>query len=400
MWYDCFVYRDRSRYCHINVKKSLFPFLHVNVSPSDVNTNFCHFCQADQEYKQTNNLLQGKRQVKIRAMFREHLHLWWFGHVRKSSTQFKFDLLHLKLNCMIMFGCISGHALQTLSYGLHSRCHLLCCELMCAHRDAVDKLHGTPQAVKLHALVNVHDTVGGRRPTPHPIVQETADARQNDLKHGKAAAKTLFGQQVPLTRNGNLLPEKRMDARLYYWRYHLDCQFILSCFVFLPVSHSISRVVLDSPAGFPTSRLEARGAEGRTLLPAFSSSPQASHPLCNTQTKSGSCALSTELKHKSLTTSPFTGNSVSMACPSPFLDTFDVNSGQDVLEGGGMKQVTHFLLRLKGQAQQKKGSFQVKERQPFRFIDTLTAHAGSHEVMLTLYVSDWMRLKQSYGLGM
>lgn len=80
---------------------------------------------------------------------------------------------------------------------------------MCAHRDAVDKLHGTPQAVKLHALVNVHDTIGGRRPTPHPIVQEAADARQNDLKHGKAAAKTLFGQQVPLTRNGNLLAEKK-----------------------------------------------------------------------------------------------------------------------------------------------------------------------------------------------
>lgn len=96
------------------------------------------------------------------------------------------------------------------------RCHLLCRELVCAHRDAVDKLHGTPQAVKLHALVNVHDTIGGRRPTPHPIVQETADACQNDLKHGKAAAKTLFGEQVPLTRNGNLLAEKRMDATLIY----------------------------------------------------------------------------------------------------------------------------------------------------------------------------------------
>lgn len=125
---------------------------------------------------------------------------------------------------MIMFGCISEHALQTQSYSLHSRCHLLCRELMCAHRDAVDKLHGTPQAVKLHALVNVHDTIGGRRPTPHPIVQETADARQDDLKHGKAAAKTLFGQQVPLTRNGNLLADKRMDATLYYCRYCLDRQ--------------------------------------------------------------------------------------------------------------------------------------------------------------------------------
>lgn len=114
---------------------------------------------------------------------------------------------------MIMFGCICGvylgekntTHLQTHSYGLRTRCYLLCCELVCAHRDAVDKLHGTPQAVKLHTLVNMHNTVGGRRPAPHPVMQETADARQDDLEHGKAAAKTLFGQQVPLTRNGNLL---------------------------------------------------------------------------------------------------------------------------------------------------------------------------------------------------
>lgn len=67
--------------------------------------------------------------------------------------------------------------LQTHSHSSHLSCYLLCCELMCAHRDTVDKLHGTPQAVELHTLINVHNTIGGRRPTPHPIMQETADAR-------------------------------------------------------------------------------------------------------------------------------------------------------------------------------------------------------------------------------
>lgn len=104
--------------------------------------------------------------------------------------------------------------LQTHSYGLRVRCYLLCCELVCAHRDAVDKLHGTPQAVKLHTLVNVHNTVGGRRSAPHPVMQETADARQDDLEHGQAAAKALFGQQVPLTRNGNLL-EKNPQTQYF-----------------------------------------------------------------------------------------------------------------------------------------------------------------------------------------
>lgn len=82
---------------------------------------------------------------------------------------------------------------------------------MRAHGDAVDKLHGTPQAVELHALVHVHHAVGGRRPAPHPVLQEAADARQDDLEHGEATAQTLFGQQVALTRNGDLLT-KRQDA--------------------------------------------------------------------------------------------------------------------------------------------------------------------------------------------
>ena len=88
------------------------------------------------------------------------------------------------------------------------RCYLLCCELVCAHRDAVDKLHGTPQAVELHTLINMHHTVGGRGPAPYTILQETADARQDDLKHGKATAQAFFGQQVSLTGDGNLLVKR------------------------------------------------------------------------------------------------------------------------------------------------------------------------------------------------
>lgn len=85
---------------------------------------------------------------------------------------------------------------------------------MRAHRDAVDELHGAPQTMELHALVHVHHTIGGRRPTPHPVVQETADARQDDFEHGKATAKALFGQQVPLTCNCNLLGRSHILLKL------------------------------------------------------------------------------------------------------------------------------------------------------------------------------------------
>lgn len=55
--------------------------------------------------------------------------------------------------------------------------NLLCSEFVRAHRNAVDELHSTPQAMELHALVHVHHAVGGRRPAPHPVIQEAADAR-------------------------------------------------------------------------------------------------------------------------------------------------------------------------------------------------------------------------------
>lgn len=58
-----------------------------------------------------------------------------------------------------------------------ARCHLLCRELVRAHGDAVDELHGAPQAVELHTFVDMHHTVGGRRTAPHRILQEAADSR-------------------------------------------------------------------------------------------------------------------------------------------------------------------------------------------------------------------------------
>lgn len=78
-------------------------------------------------------------------------------------------------------------------------------ELVRAHGDAVDELHGAPEAVELHALVHVHHAVAGQRAAPDGVVQEAAHARQDDLEHGQAAAQTLLGQQVPLAGNGYLL---------------------------------------------------------------------------------------------------------------------------------------------------------------------------------------------------
>lgn len=83
--------------------------------------------------------------------------------------------------------------------------HSLCRELVGAHGDAVHELHGAPEPVELHALVHVHDAVGGRRPAPDGVLQVTADARQDHLEHGEPAAQPLLGQQVPLPGDGYLL---------------------------------------------------------------------------------------------------------------------------------------------------------------------------------------------------
>lgn len=96
------------------------------------------------------------------------------------------------------------------------------------------------------------------------------------------------------------------------------------------------RAVPNSPVGFPTSQLEARGAEGHTLLPAVSSSPLVALPLNNMQTgvsRAGRAAV--------FFSSSFLKN------------TFYVNSGQNVLEWGSMKQVTHLLLGLRSSTAQE-----------------------------------------------
>lgn len=82
---------------------------------------------------------------------------------------------------------------------------ILCSELVCAHRDAVHKLHGTPEAVELHALVHMHDAIGGGRASPHAVLQEAANACQDDFKHGQPTAQTLLRQQVSFPRYCNLL---------------------------------------------------------------------------------------------------------------------------------------------------------------------------------------------------
>lgn len=81
----------------------------------------------------------------------------------------------------------------------------LSCELVGPHRDAVDELHGTPQPVELHALVHMHDAVGGWWAPPDGVLQVASNAGQDDLEHGQATAQPLLGQQVTFPSNGNLL---------------------------------------------------------------------------------------------------------------------------------------------------------------------------------------------------
>lgn len=59
--------------------------------------------------------------------------------------------------------------------------------------------------MELHALVDVHDPVGGWRAPPDGVLQVAPNAGQDDLEHGQAAAQPLLGQQVPLPSDGDLL---------------------------------------------------------------------------------------------------------------------------------------------------------------------------------------------------
>lgn len=87
--------------------------------------------------------------------------------------------------------------------------HSLCSELIGAHRDAVHKLHGTPEPVELHALVHVHDPICWGWSTPDWVLQVAPNSCQDDLEHGQAAAQPLLGQQVTFSSNGYLLKRRR-----------------------------------------------------------------------------------------------------------------------------------------------------------------------------------------------
>lgn len=52
-----------------------------------------------------------------------------------------------------------------LMYSLH-------CKLVSSHRYAVHELHGAPETVELHTLIDVHHTVARQRPAPDLVVQE------------------------------------------------------------------------------------------------------------------------------------------------------------------------------------------------------------------------------------
>lgn len=86
--------------------------------------------------------------------------------------------------------------------------HSLHCELVGSHRDAVHKLHGTPETMELHTLVHVHHAVAGQRPAPDGVIQEASHACEDDLEHGQTAAQPFFGQEVALASNGDLLEGK------------------------------------------------------------------------------------------------------------------------------------------------------------------------------------------------
>lgn len=89
--------------------------------------------------------------------------------------------------------------------------HSLCSELIGAHRDAVHKLHGTPEPVELHTLIHVHDSICWGWSTPDWVLQVAPNSRQDDLEHGQAAAQPLLGQQVTFSGNGYLLKRRTTE---------------------------------------------------------------------------------------------------------------------------------------------------------------------------------------------
>lgn len=105
----------------------------------------------------------------------------------------------------VLQGCGAACVFVCVSVLLHS----LHGELVGSHRYAVHKLHGAPQTVELHTLVHVHHAVAGQRPAPDGVVQEGPHPCEDDLEHGETTAEPLFGQEVALTSDGDLLGEER-----------------------------------------------------------------------------------------------------------------------------------------------------------------------------------------------
>lgn len=122
--------------------------------------------------------------------------------------------------------------------------------------------------------------------------------------------------------------------------------------------------MVNSPAGFPTSQLEARGAEGHTWLLASSSSPPVVPPLHSTH-KVTEAAQTLE---------------ASLYAATCVRSTFDVNSWQDVLEGGGVEQVAHFFLGLRFASTMQERSFRKTKQymQPQSLTGYFTVHAAHH----------------------
>lgn len=92
--------------------------------------------------------------------------------------------------------------------------HVLHSELVCSHGDAVDELHGAPEAMEFHTLIHVHHPIAGQGSPPDRIVQEGADPRQDNLKHGQPAAEAFFGQQVPFPCDCYLLKWRETNHKI------------------------------------------------------------------------------------------------------------------------------------------------------------------------------------------
>ena len=116
---------------------------------------------------------------------------------------------------------------------------------MCSHRNAVDKLHGTPQSVKLNTVIHVHDPIAGQRPAPDGVIQKGPDPSQDDFKHGQATAETLLCQQVPLSCYRNLL-QKGQNVIGMAGSQNAEVEVLQYCFWLTGNYHSLQKKVFKN----------------------------------------------------------------------------------------------------------------------------------------------------------